>query len=106
VFKITSACKRDYLAQLQDEGLAPGRVHCIVKHVKTFYRVNSAEIKLNEPLSRRVTYKDRSPTPEELTRVLEIGDLRGKVIVSMLALGAFREETLAKLQLNSKRRER
>jgi len=88
----------DYIAELQDEGLSPGRVHCYAKHIRTFYRVNGVKIELTEPLSRRVTYKDRSPTPEELTRVLEIADLREKVIVSMLALGAFREETLAKLQ--------
>jgi len=88
----------DYLAQLQDEGLAPGRVHGIIKHVKTFYRVNGAEVKLTEPLSRRVTYKDRSPKPEELMLLLDIADLREKVVISMLALGAFREDTLAKLQ--------
>jgi len=88
----------DYVASLQDEGLSPGRVHCYAKHIRTFYRINGIKIDLNEPLSRRVTYKDRSPTPEELMRVLEIANLREKVIVSMLALGAFREETLAKLQ--------
>ena len=88
----------DYVAQLQDEGLSPGRVHSIVKHVKTFYRINGAEVKLTEPLSRRVTYKDRSPKPEELVRLLDIAGLREKVIVCALALGAFREDTLAKLR--------
>jgi len=43
-----------------------------------------------------VTYHDRAPTPEELQKLLDIGDLRGKVIVSMLALGGFRIGTLAK----------
>jgi len=88
----------DYLAQLQDEGLAPGRVYGIVKHVKTLYRVNGVKVELNDPLSRRVTYKDRSPKPEELALLLDIADLREKVIICMLALGAFREETLTKLQ--------
>jgi len=88
----------DYLATLQDEGLAPGRVYGVVKHIKTFYRVNGVKVDLTQPLSRRVTYKDRAPKPEELTRLLEIAALREKVIISMLALGAFREETLAKLQ--------
>ncbi len=88
----------DYIAQLQDDGLTPGRVHCYAKHVKTFYRVNGIRIELNAPLSRRVTYKDRAPKPEELMQLLEIANLREKVIISMLALGAFREETLAKLQ--------
>lgn len=88
----------DYLAVLQDEGLKPGAVNNCVKAVKTFYRVNGVKIELSEPLSRRVTYKDRAPKPEELTKVLDVSDLRQKVMVSMLALGAFREETLSKLQ--------
>lgn len=88
----------DYVAALQDEGLSPGSVHSYIKHVRTFYRVNGVKLELNEPLSRRVAYKDRAPTPEQLTHILEIADLREKVIVSALALGAFREETLAKLQ--------
>lgn len=87
-----------YLAALQDDGLSPGRVYGAIKHVRTFYRVNGVKIELSEPLSRRVTYKDRAPTPEELARLLEIADLREKVIVTMLALGGFREETLARLQ--------
>ena len=87
-----------YLAALQDEGLSPGRVYGAIKHVRTFYRVNGVKIELSEPLSRRVTYKDRAPTPEELTRLLEIANIREKVIVTMLALGGFREKTLARLQ--------
>lgn len=87
----------DYIAQLQDDGLTPGRVHCYPKHIKTFYRVNGIRIELNAPLSCRVTYKDRAPKPEELMQLLEIANLREKVIVSMLVLGAFREETSAKL---------
>jgi len=88
----------DYLAWLQDEGIKPGPVNNYIKSVKTFYRVNGVRIDLIEPLSRRVTYKDRAPKPEELEKLLDIGTLRDKVIVSCLALGAFREETLSKLQ--------
>ena len=88
----------EYVAQLQDEGLSPGRVHCCAKHIRTFYRVNGAKIELSEPLSRRVTYKDRAPKPEELSKLLDIADLREKAIICMLSLGAFREETLSKLK--------
>jgi len=88
----------DYLGALQDDGLAPGRVYGVVKHVKTFYRVNGVRVELLQPVSRRVTYKDRAPKPEELASLLEIAALREKVIITLLALGAFREETLAKLQ--------
>jgi site-specific recombinase XerD len=88
----------DYLGALQDDGLSPGSVYGAVKRIRTFYRVNGVKLDLSEPLSRRVTYRDRAPTPEELIKLLEIADLREKVILSMLALGGFREETLTKLQ--------
>jgi hypothetical protein len=54
----------DYLAELQDQGLKPGAVNNYIKSVKTFYRVNGVKIELSEPLSRRVTYKDRAPKPK------------------------------------------
>ncbi|MCW4044778.1 MAG: site-specific integrase [Candidatus Bathyarchaeota archaeon] len=88
----------EYLAELQDDGLKPGAVNNYIKAVKTFYRVNGAKIELSEPLSRRITYKDRAPKPEELAKLLDITDLRGKTIISCLALGAFREDTFSKLQ--------
>jgi len=88
----------EYLAKLQDDGLSPGRVHGAVKHIRTFYRTNGVVVNLQEKLSRRVVNKDRSPQPEELVRVLEVADLRGKVVVSLLALGGFRENVLAHLQ--------
>jgi site-specific recombinase XerD len=88
----------DYLAELQDEGLKPGAVNNYIKSVKTFYRVNGIKIELTEPLSRRVTHKDRAPKPEELNKLLDIADLREKFIVSGIALGGFREGTFSKLQ--------
>ncbi len=87
----------DYLAQLQDDGLKPGAVNNYIKSVKTFYRVNGVKIELTEPLSRRVTYKDRAPKPEELSKILDIASLREKFIISAFALGGFREETFSKL---------
>jgi hypothetical protein len=44
-----------------------------------------------------IVWKDRAPKPEELQRLLDISDLREKVIISMLALGGFREGTLVRL---------
>jgi site-specific recombinase XerD len=87
-----------YLANLQDEGLSPGRVFEAIKHIRTFYRSNGVELKLQEPLSRRVTHKDRSPTPEELTHALEIADLGDATALTLLSLGGFRIDTLSKLE--------
>ncbi len=88
----------DFVSQLQDQNLTPGRVYQYAKHIRTFYRVNGVKIDLAESLSRRVTYKDRAPKPEELVRLLDLSDLRGKVIVSILALSGLREDTLSKLR--------
>ena len=85
----------DYLAQLQDDGLKPRGVENYIKAVKTFYRVNGVKIELTEPLSRRVVYKDRAPKPEELATMMDLTDLRGKVIILCFALGGFREETFS-----------
>ena len=86
----------NYLAELQDQGLSPGRTSSYAKTVRTFYRTNGVSITL-QPMSRRAIYTYRSPTPEELVTLLGHADLRERVIISMLALAGFREGTLTKL---------
>jgi hypothetical protein len=88
----------DCLAELQDEGRSPGRIHAYAKHVRTFYRINEVEVPRLDLVRPRVVSKDRAPKPEELQHLVDVGDLREKVIVSMLALGGFREGTLVRLQ--------
>jgi len=88
----------DYVAELQDRGLASSRISNYVKAIKALYRVNGVEIKLPYALSRRAVRKNRAPKPEELQHLLDVADLREKVIISMMALGGFREGTLVKLR--------
>lgn len=88
----------DYVGELQDNGLAPSRISNYVKAIRALYRVNGIDVKLPQPLSRRAMHRDRAPKPEELQRLIDIAGLREKVVVSMLALGGFREGTLVKLQ--------
>ncbi len=87
------------ITELQDRGRSPGRLGGYTRQIRTFYRVNGVELPKPKKLPKpRIVSKDRAPTPEELQRVLDVADLRGKVIVSTLALGGFREETLSLLQ--------
>ncbi len=95
----------DYIAELQDNGLSPGRVSNYAKAIKTLYRVNGVSIVLPYPLSRKTVMKDRAPAPDELVKLLEFADLREKVIISMLALGGFREGTLARLRYHHVKRD-
>jgi site-specific recombinase XerD len=95
----------DFVGNLQAENLAPGTVSNHVKGVKALFRCNRLKLELPYSLSKRGVYSDRAPTPEELSRVIDIAELRQKVIVSMLALGGFRTGTLVKLQYRHVKRD-
>ncbi|MDR2204239.1 MAG: site-specific integrase [Nitrososphaerota archaeon] len=99
--KIQTHCRflNEYLAYLQDSGLQPGTVNGCIKAVKTFYRTNGIKgIGLDEPLKRKVVYKDRAPKPEEIAQMLDRAAIREAFIVAALASGGFREGTFAKLK--------
>lgn len=88
----------DYVAELQDDGLKPSSVNNCIKAVKTFYRVNGAEVKISEPLIRKAVFKDRAPKPEEITLMLDRSATRESFIIAAIATGGFREGTFAKLK--------
>ncbi|MHA1362509.1 MAG: tyrosine-type recombinase/integrase [Candidatus Freyarchaeota archaeon] len=89
----------NYITELQLDGLAPLTIGNTRKSVQALYITN--KLKLNYPykISVRVVNRDRAPTPEELQTLMDLGDPRERVIISCLALGGFREGTLAKLKL-------
>jgi len=95
----------DFIGCLQADGLAPGTIANHIKGVKALFRVNGIKLELPYGLSKRTVYTDRSPTPEELQQLINIADLREKVIISMLALGGFRIGTLVKLKYRHIRRD-
>ena len=101
----TSRLLDDFVANLQAEGLAPGSISNHVKSVKALFRCNGLKLELAYSLSKRVVYEDRAPTPEELQTLLNLGDLRERVIITLLALGGFRIGTLAKLQYRHVKRD-
>jgi integrase len=84
----------DYIGDLQAKRLAPMTVADYVKGVKAFFRANNVHLNLPFKMIRRVKYRDRSPTPEELVKIIDIGDLREKAIISTLALSGVRVGTL------------
>lgn len=88
----------NFIGDLQAEDLAPGTINNHVKGVKALFRVNRINLQLPFRMRKTVRYPDRSPTPEELTKIIDIANLRDKVIVSILALSGIRIGTLVKLQ--------
>jgi site-specific recombinase XerD len=101
----TSRLLDDFVANLQAENLAPGSVSNHVKGVKALFRCSGLKLELPYSLPKRGVYEDRSPTPEELQKLLDIADLRERVIVTMLALGGFRIGTLVKLRYRHVKRD-
>jgi len=95
----------DFVGECQAEKLAPGTISNHVKGVKCLYQVNGLQLSLPYRLPRPVMFKDRAPTPEELSRLMEIAKLREKVIISLLALGGFRVGTLCQLQYRHVRKD-
>lgn len=96
---------QDYFAHLQDRGLSINRIANYLNSVKSLYRANGVEIKLPYKLHRRPVFRDRAPTQEELKMLTDAADLREKVMVSLLALGCFREGTLVRLQYRHVKRD-
>lgn len=88
----------EYVGELQDAGLAPSRIANYAKAIRSLYRINGIEVRLPYALSRRSVSKDRAPRPEELQRLLDMGDLREKFVITTLALGGLREGSLVRLQ--------
>ncbi len=89
----------EFLAYLQDSDLKPGTSCNYIKAVKTFYRTNGVKkIELDEPVSRKVAYKDRAPKPEEIATMLDKAATREAFIVAAIASGGFREGTFSKLK--------
>jgi len=95
----------DFIGNLQAEGLAPGSIGNHAKGVKALFRASGLRLELPYNLSKRSIYNDRAPTPEELQRLIELADMRLKVLISMLALGGFRIGTLVKLQYRHVKRD-
>jgi site-specific recombinase XerD len=95
----------DFIANLQAENLAPGTIGNHVKGVKALFRCNNLKLDLPYSLSKRVVYEDRAPAPEELQKILDLADLRERVVITLLALGGFRIGTLSKLQYRHVKRD-
>ena len=88
-----------------EKQIAPAGIYKIVKGVQCLFRINGLKLGLPYTLSRRTIHADRAPTPEELQKVLEVANLREKVIITALATGGLRICTLIKLRYRHVRTE-
>jgi integrase len=88
----------DWVGALQAKSLAPKTVSNYATAVQSLFIHNGLTLYYPYQLSTRIIYKDRAPTPEELQQLIDAGNLRDRVAISMLALAGFRLGTLCKLK--------
>ena len=88
----------DWVGALQANGLAPKTVSNYATAVQSLFIHNGLTLYYPYHLSTRVIYKDRAPTAEELQQLMDLGNPRDRVAISLLALAGFRLGTLCALK--------
>ena len=78
------------------DGRARGTVSTYSAVLKSFFKHNNVLVPVGR-VKNWVTFEDNAPTPEELRKLLEVADLRTKVMVAILAQSGMRIGTLAGL---------
>jgi len=96
----------DFADNLQEEnGLAPATVYNMVKSIQFFFQLNGVRFSKRCRRRRWSIYEERAPTPEELQKTLKAADIRGKVIIALMAVGGFRNGTLVQLKYRHVKRD-
>jgi integrase len=95
------------IAEMQDRSppISPGRISGYVRQIRTWYQTNGVEIPKPQLPRVRIVRKDRAPSQDELQKLIDVADLRGRVIIYLLALCGFREGTLVLLQYRHVRKD-
>lgn len=88
----------EYLTFLKAKGLAPYTLCNALKGVTALFRCNHVDMVFSFKLPKRSVHECRSPTVEELQRVLSVANIREKALVAVLAVSGLRIGTLAKLR--------
>jgi integrase len=96
----------DFADNLQEEkGLAPATVYNIAKSIQFFFHLNGIRFSTPGRRNRWSVYEERAPTSEELQKTLRVADIRGKVIVALMAVAGFRNGTLVQLKYRHVKRD-
>jgi integrase len=87
----------EHIDYMQTKNLSPNSIKCRLIHVVSLFNVNGVRLRF-PAMSSWTLYEDRAPTREELQKILDLADLRERVIITILAVSGLRVSTLLKLQ--------
>ncbi len=87
----------EYIDHLQTKNLSSTTVRSRLKNITSMFRTNGVPLRLPYGLSVWHLYDERAPSREELQQILDLADLRERVIVTILAVSGLRIGTLLQL---------
>jgi len=90
----------DFIDTLQARKQAPKGIRRQFSSIKTWMDVNDIPRFHVDLPQKIVVYHDRSPSPEEIQKLLQVANPREKVAITLIALGGFRPETLSLLRVS------
>ena len=87
-----------YDKSLMDKGLASKTRALAWNTIRSFLKANRVMVNVQFKGRIQVKREDRAPTKEEVRRLLDCLDVRGKVVVALAAFAGLRLDTIAKLK--------
>jgi site-specific recombinase XerD len=88
----------DYICILKARELAPGTVYNYISSLRAFFKINYIDPKLYLKRPSRTIYESKAPTIEELRKILDISNLRERVVITLLGVSGVRVGTLVRLK--------
>ncbi|MGA3192652.1 MAG: site-specific integrase [Candidatus Bathyarchaeia archaeon] len=88
----------EYVDFLQANNFSPNSIRSYLKGVIALFNVNCVGLRMAYGLSTWNVYEGRAPSREEIQKILDLADLRDRVIITILAVSGLRVGTLLKLQ--------
>lgn len=87
-----------YIDHMQANNFSPNSIRSYLKSVVALFNVNGVGLRMAYGMSSWNVYEDRAPSREEIQKILDLADLRDRVIITILAVCGLRVGTLLKLQ--------
>jgi integrase len=97
IASMTSALD-EYIDHMHANNLAPTTIRSRLRGITNIFRINGVGLRLPYGISVWRLHHERAPSREELQKILDLANLRERVIITILAVSGLRVGTLLKLQ--------
>jgi len=95
---LTTSALDEYVDHMQAKNLAPATIAHRIRNIVDVFAINRVRLKLPYGITVWKLYEERAPSREEIQKILDLADIRERVIITILAVSGLRVGTLLKLQ--------